>query len=256
MAVTSSTGPCHCDNCKQPGAFTSSVIFHVGLFTSPFLLQNRLASLYWADNATWEADLDAHKVPWCSKDTRSSYVNIFAYSKQPLADCADFFNHVPIYFAQDSLWHNLQMKVGGRVPFLAAVKWLTWTEREDQNGKHISRRVLPLVGKLTAYLLAADLVYMGQVKPPDVAVMGSMIGSLAAGARDGLQAAGQLRPGNPPEEDIIDAFTRVYGYLEEQELIGFDTIMVEHLLCKYQRVHRALSGKPGLEEFVALDTVT
>ncbi|KAM5530154.1 hypothetical protein V8D89_016189, partial [Ganoderma adspersum] len=55
MAVTSSTGPCHCDNCKQPGAFASSVIFHVGLFASPLLLQNRLAWLYWADNATWEA---------------------------------------------------------------------------------------------------------------------------------------------------------------------------------------------------------
>ncbi|KAM5530399.1 hypothetical protein V8D89_015934 [Ganoderma adspersum] len=229
MVVTSSMGPCHHDNCKQPGAFASSVIFY---------------------NTTWEADLDAHKVPWCSKDTRSSYVNIFAYSKQPLADCADFFNHVPIYFAQDSLWHNLQMKVGGRVPFLAAVKWLTRTEREDQNGKHVT------------YLLAADLVYMGQVEPPDVAMMGSMIRSLAASAQDGLQAAGQLRPGNPPEEDVIDAFTHVYGYLEEQltseeqEFIGFDTIMVEHLLCKYQRVCRTLSGKPGLEKFVALDTIT
>ncbi|KAM5530054.1 hypothetical protein V8D89_016278, partial [Ganoderma adspersum] len=130
-----------------------------------------------------------------------------------------------------------------------------------QNSKHISRRVLPLVGKLTAYFLAADLVYMGQVEPPDVTMMGSMIHSLAAGAWDGLQAAGQLRPGNPPEEDVIDAFTRVYRYLEEQltseeqELIGFDTIMVEHLLCKYQRVCRTLSGKPGLEEFVAPDTV-
>lgn len=53
----------------------------------------------------------------------------------------------------------------------------------------------------------------------------------------------------------------VYGYLEEQltseeqECIGFDTIMVEHLLCKYQRVRRTLSGKPSLEEFVALDGV-
>ncbi|KAM5530053.1 hypothetical protein V8D89_016277, partial [Ganoderma adspersum] len=103
MAVTSSTGPCHRDNCKQPGAFASSIIFRVGLFASPLLLQNRRVSLYWADNATWEADLDAHKVLWCSKDTRSSYVNIFAYSKQPLANCADFFDHVPIYFAQDSL---------------------------------------------------------------------------------------------------------------------------------------------------------
>lgn len=52
---------------------------------------------------------------------------------------------------------------------------------------------------LTAYLLAADLVYTGQVEPPDVAMMGSMIRSLAAGAWDGLQAAGQLRSGNPPE---------------------------------------------------------
>ncbi|KAM5544118.1 hypothetical protein V8D89_002304 [Ganoderma adspersum] len=89
---------------------------------------------------------------------------------------------------------------------------------------------------------------MGQVKPLDVAVMGSMIHSLAAGARDGLQAAGQLRLGNPPEEDIIDAFMHVYGYLdeqltlEEQELIGFDTIMVEHLLCKYQRLPFYMMG--------------
>ncbi|KAM5537363.1 hypothetical protein V8D89_008882 [Ganoderma adspersum] len=228
------------------------VIFCVGLFASPLLLQNRLVSLYWADNATWEANLDAHKVPWHSKDTQSSY---------PLADRADFFDHISIYFAQDSLWRDLQTKAGGCVPFLAAVKWLTRTEWEDQNGKHVSQRVLPLVGKLTAYLLAVDLVYMGQVEPPDVAMMGSMIRSLAAGAWDGLQAAGQLRPGNPPEEDVIDAFTRVYGYFEEQltseeqELIDFDTIMVEHLLCKYQRVRRTLSGKPGLEEFVALDTV-
>ncbi|KAM5530153.1 hypothetical protein V8D89_016188, partial [Ganoderma adspersum] len=85
------------------------------------------------------------------------YVNIFAYSKQPLADCADFFDHIPIYFAQDSLWLNLQMKAGGCVPFRAAVKWFTWTEREDQNGKHISRRVLPLVGKLQPILLKSVL---------------------------------------------------------------------------------------------------
>ncbi|KAM5539812.1 hypothetical protein V8D89_006625, partial [Ganoderma adspersum] len=39
MAVTSSMGHCHRNNCKQPGAFASSGIFRVGLFASPLLLQ-------------------------------------------------------------------------------------------------------------------------------------------------------------------------------------------------------------------------
>ena len=61
------------------------------------------------------------------------------------------------------------------------------------------------------------------------------------GSRKGLVSSHQLEEETPSLEAVVEAFTRVYKFLSEhidaadQELIRFDPIMVEHLLCKFHK---------------------
>ncbi|KAI1788705.1 hypothetical protein LXA43DRAFT_1097016 [Ganoderma leucocontextum] len=109
----------------------------LGLFTSPLLLQNRLASLYWLDNSAWEEDLEAHGVSWRIKANCTTYVNIFAYSKQPQSNRANFFDDVPTYFNEDQRWRELLGSTDGAINFTTAMKWLQWTIREERDSKRL-----------------------------------------------------------------------------------------------------------------------
>ena len=64
------------------------------------------------------------------------------------------------------------------------------------------------------------------------------------GSLKGLVACGQLQDDKASPEQVVEAFTKVYDTLANEfadvkDIIRFDAIMVEHLLCKYQRLlHR------------------
>ena len=103
----------------------------------------------------------------------------------------------------------------------------------------ITRRMV----RQTGYLLAADLVYADMVEAPSHQEVAFIIRRNRLGSLRGLVTAGQIASSGPHPDypEVEAAFQRVYGHLEstiptaDRERLQFDAIMVEHLLCKFQR---------------------
>ena len=134
------------------------------------------------------------------------------------------------------------------IPFYTAYRWMI-------RSQHRVKR-LPLIGHLLGYLLAADLTYTGQVAAPSLWTMGALLHEMRGfGAARALHQAGLVEAVTPTQDEFISAFTQVYNFLdghlteEEKTCIQFDPIMVEHMLCKYQRLLREMKAKPGEDGF-------
>ena len=238
--VTHHKGPFHPNNIHRPGAFPSAVIFRALLFNSPAIQD--LMHGYFATKADWDAFVDKH---W-DGDTKSLslFFNIACYGspQQPRMKGMDYIDG---YFAHEAEWNALLERYhGGPVPFLVMVDWLLGKSdvTQGQRNKRAPLKHLPLLGSLTSYLLAADLSYTNTVATPSISEVGTMIFKMKLGSMNGLVVTSQLRSKKAPVETVVEAFHGVYEFLDtqlhrdEKELMGFDTIMVEHLLCKYQRV--------------------
>lgn len=91
-------------------------------------------------------------------------------------------------------------------------------------------------------MVLGDLVYAGILKEPSVARMAELIDKLNMGGKKGLEKVGYILS----EVTSAIAFQETYQYLEkhltqnEQVAIGFNPIVLEHTLCKYQRVYRKI----------------
>lgn len=133
------------------------------------------------------------------------------------------------------------MTGSGVIPFAEGYKFFTST-RPNRFAQ---------IGTLAGYLLTADFVYAGVIAKPTLDEIGDMVYVINKGAVAGLVKLGLIqtlpakrgfRKGN--KEEYKDAIKCVYSYLsthlskEKKGRMGLDTIMVEHLLCKF---HRAIS---------------
>ena len=106
------------------------------------------------------------------------------------------------------------------------------------------------VGLLARLLIAGDLAYAGVIPKPTIEEMGRMIALVNKGALTGLARLGLLnlpKKGTKLSKDEVTvAFKVVYEYLsnnltqEEQDIMGIDTIVIEHSLCKLTRVSHLL----------------
>jgi hypothetical protein len=71
--------------------------------------------------------------------------------------------------------------------------------------------------------------------------MGAVVWEINKGGVAGLRGAGYFDADRPSSDATVEAFRDVYDYLnahltqQEKELMGFDVIMVEHMLCKFSR---------------------
>ena len=235
--LTGPDGPFHSNQRDLPGAFASWVLSRIALFESPVL--GRHTSGFFADKQAWTTFLHACDYDGTEKSARS-IVNVACYGT-PQPQRWSVLGQVDPYFAADTQWQNLvRAHLPNTIPFLELYHWLQTTTRPTPK---TVVRFLPQVGKLAAYLLAGDLVYCGKVQLPGPAEMGRIIALNKLGSLKGLVATGELQSTESSEEDVIEAFKRVYNAVEETvgsmgEAIRLDTIMVEHLLCKFQRVQK------------------
>ncbi|PIL27229.1 hypothetical protein GSI_10373 [Ganoderma sinense ZZ0214-1] len=99
-------------------------------------------------------------------------------------------------------------------------------------------------------------MYANEVASPDAQTIGDVVTKLQGKeAWRGLHQAGQFMSAVPKNEEVVAAFCHVYTFIEERltqeerDLIQFDPVMLEHALCKYQRLMRELKDGPGSEEF-------
>jgi hypothetical protein len=103
--------------------------------------------------------------------------------------------------------------------------------------------LFPQVGRLTAHLLAADCFYARYQRSPDAEELGTTVYTLKMGALKGLKKLGLLPNTNTTEAQTRDAFTALYNFLDshlssdQKARMKFDAIMVEHVICKYSKLH-------------------
>jgi len=117
--------------------------------------------------------------------------------------------------------------------------------------------LFPQIGNLTAHLLAADCHYALIGTPPPADVMGKTIYTLDMGALNGMQKLGLLQDGPRnaiPQLEVVEAFKNLYAFLDAElsqdhkKHMGFDLIMVEHLICKYSKLHPAVRAKDSTQK--------
>ncbi|KAI0710846.1 hypothetical protein C8Q76DRAFT_798371 [Earliella scabrosa] len=242
--VTDKLGPFHPDNIRKSGAFASCVVSRALLYNSLILKED--THCFFPNLDAWELFKTA--VRFDSNDAASldRFFNVSCYGT-PQYERRDGMELVPVYYESERDWTQYLAEHPGRIPFLECWKWLKQqVKRQDpKQGKERRQSRLPLVGNLTAYLLAADLVYATVVQAPSHADLAHVIHKNRMGSLSGLAAAKQISNAKATESTVLEAFSDVFSYLQdnlsddEKKLIKFDAIMVEHLLCKYQRVlHR------------------
>ncbi|KAH9914548.1 uncharacterized protein B0H18DRAFT_1144304 [Fomitopsis serialis] len=122
-------------------------------------------------------------------------------------------------------------------------KWLkkSWrSSSENEPSQHLQK-----MGKLTLYLLCADLSYTCAVKKPSTAEVGDMIARIDSGAVAGLKTLGLVPTQGLTAQMLRDKVTEQFSWLfeeitarvskEELDKMQFDEIVLEHTLCKVVR---------------------
>ena len=261
QVVTGPGGPFHPSLCDEPGALPSAAIFRAILFGAP-VLDNDTKS-YFRNYDDWCALVDRFK-HLDSEQLQRHFYDIHAYGTAQGHKPSMFRDHIQVYFKCETQWTDLIASHSpDPIPFQVCYQWTQKSTSGSNNSKSSSnnsksssnnskssskpnpRRILPLHGGLTGYLLTADLSYTHHVTSPSVSDVAHAICNCKLGSLTGLSVTDQVGK-NPSNRDIHQAFERVYDYLDheltaqEKTCMVFDPIMVEHLLCKYQRVRTHL----------------
>ena len=244
--VSGPGGPYHSTRRDQQGAFPSWLIFRALLFDSEVMRERTLC--YFQRHEDWLSFLAAEGYNPSDRASENRFFNVSCYGSAQNQRRANALDYAKRYFAGESRWAELVVAHRGEpVPFLDFYFWTQATRqvRIDPDGtRHftsIPNNDFPLVGKLTGYLLTADLVYAGKVQRPSAEDVAYVILRNGLGSVRGLHTAGQISSTKCALQEVGSAFKRVYAYLEKiipqqhHSHICFDEIMVEHLLCKYQR---------------------
>lgn len=242
--VRQSGGAFHPAIMDLPGGFASCVLTRTHLFNSRLLLELRPSS-YYTSVAEWRKTLRDHGYDATDKDTvmktLKPILNLSSYGSPQYPRYDDVDDDPALYFRQEARFHQMWAEVQAndepalqKIPFQ---RFLTWTQSKVDD-----KKIFPLLGNLTGYLLTADFVYAERVAAPSVEELGRIIHKMQLGSLKGLIALGHPLTKQSPRDDVMKAFKHVYGALEEaftaeeQEWMVFDPIMVEHSLCKYNRM--------------------
>lgn len=230
LRVTAPGGPFHSDHRTLPGAFPSWVIFRTLLFKSPMLQNNTQG--FFSSLQSWEELL--HRLnfdPEGPPITHRYFYDLRCYGSPQGKRRAAFCSEVHVYFNHEEKWTTLKQQWPGKIPFFVFLNW--------------SRDLkLPQLGKLTSYLLTSDLVYADIVQPPTSKELAKALWTMDFGAKRGLVLLGQTSSATCSEHELVHAFVDLYEWLdrelslEEKALMIYDPIMLEHLLCKYQRIYK------------------
>jgi hypothetical protein len=137
--------------------------------------------------------------------------------------------------------------------FWEGVKALDWPEQTQrlmnfEECYDLFRKAkFPTMGVLCCYLLTCDLHYAGICRAPTVPDVASIMRQARGGSYHVIPTLGFGEAGtHPPQKVVMDALVAIQEHLtevfteEERDLMGFDLICVEHILCKFKRAIAAM----------------
>jgi hypothetical protein len=140
------------------------------------------------------------------------------------------------------------------IPYQEFYHWLVKaTHQKEPGGRRqtssLKQKTFPQFGSTLSYLLTADYSYTKLVESPSLDDMADALIRMNAGGISGLQSIGLLPVLDTSEkklkhghEDVKEAFKSFVDILDklltpkQKCIIGFDFIMVEHVLCRISQL--------------------
>lgn len=171
-------------------------------------------------------------------DKEAYYVNICAYGYNNIKRTID---NIPTYWAERDRWTVfLETKPGIEEVY----RFLLKTHARKDGVK----KVYPNIGPLTALLICGDLIEAGVLQMPNVDIWARLIFQVNKGAIAGLQQLALL-DNTCTEPDVVQVFQALHDFImrnlseEEQLMMGYNMIMLEHALCKFSRITKKIGKK-------------
>jgi len=170
------------------------------------------------------------------------YANPSCYGRSQKERSVDL---LPAYWNQRKRWNDKFNKP--TKPSIAEV--YQWLASSKEGGHTMFRNI----GNLTALLICGDLSEAGILPMPTSKEMGKLISKVKKGAQAGMQEYELVRKG-ASEEEVCQAFIALDAFLqqelgmEEKKVMGYNVILLEHTLCKMNRLATRLSKDEVLSE--------
>ena len=209
--------------------FFNVLAFRGVFFGSPFAQSNRFR---------WFESLD----DWLQFDeagkteaervgpSKEYYVNTTCYGQSQRERST---NLLPLYWNVRKRWNDIFNKPT-KPTVLQVYRWLALSK---EGGHSLFRNI----GELTALLICGDLVEAGIITMPSSQEMGELISRVQKGARAGLETFELVSKGANGNEVCqafvsLDAALQHLLQMEEKVAMGYNVIMLEHVLCKMKRL--------------------
>ncbi|TFK73103.1 hypothetical protein BDN72DRAFT_246818 [Pluteus cervinus] len=212
---------------------TTAGLFNVVLFRG-FTYGSSWArtSLNWFnDYSTWKSVYDNSTVPADAKSRSSYFINPCAYGT-----CAS---------ARD-LAHSKKIEKA-----LTKSGWCAFIEAQRRvkdsclSEQFFFFKQFPAVGSLTSLLIVGDLIKAGLLPIPVAYDFGILVAHVKRGALNGLVRLGLVSHESSSEE-IAEAFENLHLQLledltlDEIRMMDYDIVTLEHILCKFSRLHNEI----------------
>jgi len=196
---------------------------------------------------SWSALAWMPGMSWCQGSKHSCqsihWLLVFLQSNGIWVSHKTFVEIVPsLWSAAKSKW--MLLSTNDQIDFRKVLP-LVWSRtcRTCWTSRANDRKTFLQFGPLIGYLLTADYSYTGVVSPPSLDDMADMIAHINSGGVKGLEALGILPDTHKMRVDAriaavksaFEIFYELPGQVSngrEEGIIGFNYVMVEHVLCK------------------------
>ena len=237
---------------KSPGAFASYALTRALLFNSPVLKQQN-TFVHFRSIKHWEDFLQSQGYDENDENKAKQIFNNRCYGQVQHQRAKYGPKNVHTYFTSEEEWcKKLDEMEGTPWDFYSFYKWATG----KRGTGNLAKSRMYLVGHLVGYLLAADLSYSSNIiTTPTCADIAKVIteprtsfGSLKCLIQEEL-----VNSEAPQAAEVAMRMEQILGALQsrlsqaDRAQIVLDPIMIEHTLCKFQRVKRKIGGKDQKE---------
>lgn len=147
------------------------------------------------------------------------------------------------YWDQRLLWNNIFNKPE-KPSVTRVLRWLTSRYTNDSDKTQQTTSLFYNIGQLTALLICGDLIEAGILDMPSTSEWADSVAKLGKGSKAGMEMCGFVAKGCNREQFraafvLLDQALQTELGNEEKEAMGYNIIMLEHALCKINRLKGA-----------------
>lgn len=215
--------------------FFNILAFRGVFFGSPFAISDRYR---WFDSlADWEQFRVTGKEEENKHEGEEYYVKKNCYGQSQTGRKLSLLSS---YWNQRLLWNDLFDNSKPEKPTVTRVfRWLT--SRYTDKTTKTSTTLFSNIGTLTALLICGDLVEANILPMPPAREWAESIVKMGKGSKAGMEMCGFIGE-DSNQEQFCSAFASLDQALqtelraEEKTTMGYNIIMLEHALCKINRI--------------------